>query len=135
MLLIFLMSTLYKFSIKKSLFFDDQNKKKILLCNFWMFFFLSLMQTDFHDTGRGPRVSSMIDIYGFTMASINESGCVFANPSKGEKNMSVLMYRPFKSWASNSEVRILTFPTFRPAQKIIDLLVYFCLEHEVDNEV
>ncbi|CAG7870182.1 unnamed protein product [Brassica rapa] len=61
------------------------------------------IETDFHDTGRGPRVSSMIDIYGFTMASINESGCVFANPSKGEKNMSVLMYRPFRSWASNSE--------------------------------
>ncbi|CAF1708397.1 protein ENHANCER OF LHP1 1 [Brassica napus] len=61
------------------------------------------IETDFHDTGRGPRVSSMIDIYGFTMASINESGCAFANPSKGEKNMSVLMYRPFRSWASNSE--------------------------------
>ncbi|KAF8106737.1 hypothetical protein N665_0134s0022 [Sinapis alba] len=61
------------------------------------------IETDFHDTGRGPRVSSMIDIYGFTMASINESGCVFANPSKGDKNMSVLMYRPFRSWASNSE--------------------------------
>ncbi|KAG2330058.1 hypothetical protein Bca52824_001238 [Brassica carinata] len=61
------------------------------------------IETDFHDTGRGPQVSSMIDIYGFTMASINESGCVFANPSKGEKNMSVLMYRPFRSWASNSE--------------------------------
>nr|ABA18100.1 transducin/WD-40 repeat family protein [Olimarabidopsis pumila] len=63
----------------------------------------SRIETDFHDTGRGPRVSSMIDIYGFTMASINESGCVFANPCKGEKNMSVLMYRPFRSWASNSE--------------------------------
>ncbi|CAN8268394.1 unnamed protein product [Cochlearia groenlandica] len=63
----------------------------------------SRIETDFHDTGRGPRISSMIDIYGFTMASINESGCVFANPCKGEKNMSVLMYRPFKSWASNSE--------------------------------
>ncbi|CAH2064947.1 unnamed protein product [Thlaspi arvense] len=63
----------------------------------------SRIEIDFHDTGRGPRVSSMIDIYGFTMASINESGCVFANPCKGEKNMSVLMYRPFTSWASNSE--------------------------------
>ncbi|KAL1213187.1 Protein ENHANCER OF LHP1 1 [Cardamine amara subsp. amara] len=63
----------------------------------------SRIETDFHDTGRSPRVSSMIDIYGFTMASINESGCVFANPCKGEKNMSVLMYRPFRSWASNSE--------------------------------
>lgn len=66
------------------------------------------MQTDFHDTGRGPRVSSMIDIYGFTMASINENGCVFANPCKGEKNMSVLMYRPFRTWDSNSEVRGLS---------------------------
>uniref|UniRef100_A0A1J3CIA0 WD repeat and HMG-box DNA-binding protein 1 n=1 Tax=Noccaea caerulescens TaxID=107243 RepID=A0A1J3CIA0_NOCCA len=63
----------------------------------------SRIETDFHDTGSGPRVSSMIDIYGFTMASINESGCVLANPCKGEKNMSVLMYRPFRSWASNSE--------------------------------
>ncbi|XP_010495876.1 PREDICTED: WD repeat and HMG-box DNA-binding protein 1-like [Camelina sativa] len=63
----------------------------------------SRIETDFHDTGRGPLVSSMIDFYGFTMASINESGCVFANPCKGEKNMSVLMYRPFRSWASNSE--------------------------------
>ncbi|KFK33844.1 hypothetical protein AALP_AA5G067300 [Arabis alpina] len=63
----------------------------------------SRIETDFHDTGRGPRVSSMSDIYGFTMASINESGCVFANPCKGEKNMSVLMYRPFSSWGGNSE--------------------------------
>ncbi|VVB16977.1 unnamed protein product [Arabis nemorensis] len=63
----------------------------------------SRIETDFHDTGRGPQVSSMIDIYGFTMASINENGCVFANPCKGEKNMSVLMYRPFNTWDSNSE--------------------------------
>lgn len=46
----------------------------------------------------------MTDHFGFTMASINENGSVFANPCKGEKNLSTLMYRPFCSWASNSEV-------------------------------
>ncbi|KAF9593767.1 hypothetical protein IFM89_025392, partial [Coptis chinensis] len=63
----------------------------------------SHIEVDFHDTGRGPRVPSMTDYFGFTMASLNESGSVFANPCKGEKNMSTLMYRPFSSWANNSE--------------------------------
>lgn len=62
------------------------------------------MQIDFHDTGSGPRVPAMTDYFGFTMASLNENGSVFANPRKGEKNMSTLMYRPFSSWANNSEV-------------------------------
>lgn len=68
--------------------------------------YLHVTQVDFHDTGRGPRVPSMTDYFGFTMASLNESGSVFANPCKGEKNknMSTLMYRPFSSWANNSEV-------------------------------
>lgn len=63
----------------------------------------SHIEVDFHDTGRGPRVPSMTDYFGFTMASLNERGSVFANPCKGEKNMSTLMYRPFSSWANNSE--------------------------------
>ncbi|KAK1565318.1 hypothetical protein Q3G72_024025 [Acer saccharum] len=63
----------------------------------------SHIEVDFHDTGRGPRVPSMTDYFGFTMASLNENGSVFANPCKGEKNMSTLMYRPFSSWANNSE--------------------------------
>jgi Minichromosome loss protein, Mcl1, middle region len=46
----------------------------------------------------------MTDYFGFTMAALNEGGCVLANPCKGEKNMSTLMYRPFDSWANNSEV-------------------------------
>ncbi|CAN0871337.1 Protein ENHANCER OF LHP1 1 [Linum grandiflorum] len=61
------------------------------------------MQIDFHDTSRGPRVPAMTDHFGFTMASLNENGSVFANPCKGDKNMSTLMYRPFSSWANNSE--------------------------------
>ncbi|KAI3970779.1 hypothetical protein MKX01_024426 [Papaver californicum] len=63
----------------------------------------SHIEVDFHDTGKGPRVPSMTDYFGFTMASLNENGSVFANPRKGEKNMSTLMYRPFSSWANNSE--------------------------------
>ncbi|KAI3759231.1 hypothetical protein L6452_06888 [Arctium lappa] len=63
----------------------------------------SHIEIDFHDTGRGPRVPAMTDYFGFTMASLNENGSVFANPCKGEKNMSTLMYRPFRSWANNSE--------------------------------
>ncbi|KAI4991256.1 hypothetical protein ZWY2020_039627 [Hordeum vulgare] len=63
----------------------------------------SHVEVDFHDTGRGPRVPSMTDYFGFTMAALNESGSVFANPCKGDNNMSTLMYRPFSSWAGNSE--------------------------------
>ncbi|KAI4335860.1 hypothetical protein L6164_014465 [Bauhinia variegata] len=63
----------------------------------------SHIEIDFHDTGSGPRVPSMTDHFGFTMAALNENGSVFANPCKGEKNMSTLMYRPFSSWANNSE--------------------------------
>ncbi|XAR51253.1 hypothetical protein NMG60_11005824 [Bertholletia excelsa] len=63
----------------------------------------SHIEIDFHDTGRGPRVPAMTDYFGFTMAALNENGCVFANPCKGEKSMSTLMYRPFSSWANNSE--------------------------------
>lgn len=63
----------------------------------------SHVEVDFHDTGRGPRVPSMTDYFGFTMAAMNGSGSVFANPCKGDKNMSTLMYRPFGSWAGNSE--------------------------------
>ncbi|KAF3781211.1 WD repeat and HMG-box DNA-binding protein 1 [Nymphaea thermarum] len=63
----------------------------------------SHVEVDFHDTGRGYRVPSMTDYFGFTMAALNDHGCVFANPCRGEKNTSTLMYRPFSSWANNSE--------------------------------
>lgn len=67
------------------------------------------MQVDFHDTSTGPRVPAMTDYFGFTMASLNENGSVFANPCKGDKNLSTLMYRPFSSWANNSEVSAIIF--------------------------
>ncbi|KAI4341479.1 hypothetical protein MLD38_026198 [Melastoma candidum] len=50
-----------------------------------------------------PRVPSMTDHFGFTMASINETGCVFANLCKGDKNLSTLMHRPF----SREEVKAM----------------------------
>ncbi|XP_074316480.1 protein ENHANCER OF LHP1 1 [Silene latifolia] len=63
----------------------------------------SHIEIDFHDTSQGPRVPAMTDYFGFTMASLNENGSVLANPKKGDKTMSTLMYRPFSSWANNSE--------------------------------
>lgn len=82
------------------------------LCFVLIIFFVYCIQIDFHDTGRGPRVPSMTDYFGFTMASLDENGSVFANPCTGEKNMSTLMYRPFSSWANNSEVRYSLFSIF-----------------------
>ncbi len=46
----------------------------------------------------------MTDYFGFTMAAMNDKGSIFANPQKGEKNPSTLLYRPFNSWTNNSEV-------------------------------
>lgn len=63
----------------------------------------SRIEIDFHDTSRGPRVPAINDYFGFTMASLSENGCAFANPCKGEKNMSSLLYRPFCTWENNSE--------------------------------
>lgn len=65
-----------------------------------------LLQIDFHDTGSSPRIPSMTDHFGFSMAALNENGSVFANSCKGENNMSTLMYRPFSTWANNSEVSL-----------------------------
>lgn len=61
------------------------------------------MEVEFHDTGRGVRVPSMTDYFGFNKAAMNEMGSVFASPRKGEKSPSTILYRPFSSWASNSE--------------------------------
>ncbi|XWS51274.1 hypothetical protein CRYUN_Cryun12cG0162600 [Craigia yunnanensis] len=84
----------------------------------------SHIEIDFHDTSTGPRVQPMTDHYGFTMASLNENGSVFANPCKGEKNMSTLMYRPFSSWANNSEFHyVMTFGTYCELSGTCDLKV------------
>uniref|UniRef100_A0A7N0RC00 WD repeat and HMG-box DNA-binding protein 1 n=1 Tax=Kalanchoe fedtschenkoi TaxID=63787 RepID=A0A7N0RC00_KALFE len=63
----------------------------------------SHVEIEFHDTGRGPRVPSMTDYFGFSMAALNEYGSVFASEMKGNNKISTLMYRPFSSWANNSE--------------------------------
>lgn len=92
---------------------------------------MTQLQIDFHDTSTGPRVPAMTDYFGFTMAALNENGSVFANPGKGEKNMSTLMYRPFSTWANNSEVSTLhllfyalvSLKTTMPNMHLITLLM------------
>lgn len=89
-------------------------------------------QTDFHDTGSGPRVPSMNDHFGFTMAALDENGSVFANPCKGEKNTSTLMYRPFGSWANNSEVRMFSIIVYKYLSFILLMqplysFIYLCI--------
>lgn len=66
----------------------------------------------------------MTDYFGFTMASLNENGSVFANPCKGEKNLSTLMYRSFSSWATNSEVTLFIFINY-----VYVLFLYFPIKH------
>ena len=38
------------------------------------------MQVEFHDLGKGFHMPSMSDHFGFTMASLNESGSAYASP-------------------------------------------------------
>ncbi|KAL2629278.1 hypothetical protein R1flu_013964 [Riccia fluitans] len=60
------------------------------------------VEVEFHDTTRGPRIAPLADYFGFTMAALSEKGSVLANPQR-DKTPSTLIYRPFSSWASNSE--------------------------------
>ena len=80
---------------------------------------------EFHDTGKGVRVPTMTDYFGFTMGAMSERGSVFASPRKGEKNPSMILYRPFSSWASNSEVRI----------KYTHILYVVMLNRQRDQEI
>lgn len=65
--------------------------------------YCSIHQVEFHDTSRGHRIAPLADYFGFTMAALGEKGSVLANPQR-DKTPSTLIYRPFASWASNSEV-------------------------------
>ncbi|KAL3687304.1 hypothetical protein R1sor_013613 [Riccia sorocarpa] len=60
------------------------------------------IEVEFHDTTRGHRIAPLADYFGFTMAALSEKGSVLANPQK-DKTPSTLVYRPFSSWAGNSE--------------------------------
>eukprot|EP00271_Cylindrocystis_brebissonii_P018442 TRINITY_DN521_c0_g1_i2.p1 TRINITY_DN521_c0_g1~~TRINITY_DN521_c0_g1_i2.p1 ORF type:complete len:998 (+),score=196.36 TRINITY_DN521_c0_g1_i2:1944-4937(+) len=64
---------------------------------------VSRVETEFHDTSLGMRVPPMTDYYGFTMAAFGERGSVYASPRRDDKNPSTVLYRPFNSWATNSE--------------------------------
>ncbi|EFJ13490.1 hypothetical protein SELMODRAFT_122132 [Selaginella moellendorffii] len=61
------------------------------------------VEVEFHDITKGVRIPAMADYFGYTMASLGEIACVLASPQNGDKCPSTLTYRPFNSWASNSE--------------------------------
>lgn len=82
---------------------------------------------------------AMTDFSGFTMAALSEKGSILANPQKGDKAPSTLVYRPCSSWASNSEVccfsSVLFSPTFcmpldmlsiSPLLTIYSVIALFC---------
>ncbi len=83
---------------------EERDTLSLEICGLCFFNLSESLQVDFHDTSRGLRVPSMTDYFGFTMAAMNDKGSIFANPQKGEKNPSTLLYRPFNSWTNNSEV-------------------------------
>lgn len=45
----------------------------------------------------------MTDYYEYTMAALGSKGAVFACPYRGEKQTSVLFFKPFEAWAAKSE--------------------------------
>ncbi|KAJ7538304.1 hypothetical protein O6H91_11G042800 [Diphasiastrum complanatum] len=61
------------------------------------------VEVEFHDISRGMRVPALTDYFGFTMAALNEKGHILASPCAGKDQLSMVMYRPFNSWANNSE--------------------------------
>ena len=64
----------------------------------------NVIEVSFHDTGvRMGRIPAMSDYYGFTMAALNEQGVALASPGAGETLQSTLMFRPFESWAGDSD--------------------------------
>ena len=64
----------------------------------------NVIEVSFHDTGvKLGRIPAMNDYYGFTMAALNEGGVALAAPGEGENKQSTLRYRPFESWAANSD--------------------------------
>mmetsp|Transcript_19337 Transcript_19337/g.40651 ORF Transcript_19337/g.40651 Transcript_19337/m.40651 type:complete len:919 (+) Transcript_19337:83-2839(+) len=64
----------------------------------------------FHDiSARSSRIPTLTDYYGFELGALGTRGTVLASPEKGQESPSVLMYRPFESWAAGTEWTC-TFP-------------------------
>ncbi|CAL8470187.1 g9729 [Coccomyxa elongata] len=62
-----------------------------------------VVEVSFHDTSRHrKRVPLLNDFYHFSMASLGAKGAFFASTSCADAP-SMVMYRPFESWAPNSD--------------------------------
>ena len=61
------------------------------------------VEVSFHDTARARRrVPLLTDFFGFSLGALGEEGALYASPSTAEAP-STVVYRPFESWAPNSE--------------------------------
>lgn len=64
----------------------------------------------FHDVStRSSRIPTLTDYFGFELGALGPNGTILASMEKGEGKQSVLMYRPFESWAAGSDWTA-TFP-------------------------
>ena len=71
----------------------------------------SSIEVVFHDvSSRSSRIPTLTDYYGFEMGALGPRGTILASPERGPESPSVLMYRPFESWAVGSEWTC-TFPS------------------------
>ncbi|KAK9809234.1 hypothetical protein WJX72_011841 [[Myrmecia] bisecta] len=62
-----------------------------------------IVQVEFHDTARHrKRVPNMTDFYGVSLASLGEKGALYGSVTNKD-SPSMILYRPFDSWAANSE--------------------------------
>ena len=64
----------------------------------------------------------MTDHYGYTMASLSETGAIFASCSRKNKTTnSTLFFRSFDNWASNSEWTLQLVISF----SYLNFIIYF----------
>ncbi|QDZ24215.1 WD40 repeat domain-containing protein [Chloropicon primus] len=58
----------------------------------------------FHDvSARASRIPTLTDYFGFELGALGPKGTILASPEKGSGKPSVVMYRPFESWAVGSD--------------------------------
>lgn len=63
----------------------------------------NIVEVSFHDTSlHRKRIPLLNDFYGFSIGSLGLAGALYASPSS-EHAPSTVVFRPFDSWATNSE--------------------------------
>ncbi len=63
----------------------------------------NIVEMSFHDTSlHRKRIPLLNDFYGFSVGSLGLAGALYASPSS-EHAPSTVVFRPFDSWATNSE--------------------------------